>query len=168
MQAFSHRALLVLTVFALLLLTVQRLPAPIQETQESPTPTPERLTKPKKAKREAKSENSEKNAKTKTSPSVSPMQQAVAPLGKKFAGIWKGVLDGTSWTIVVDTDETHAGASGGPWGTEQGGIHVNQNTISWTYYFNSWSLTALAGGKTAQVTVHYIGGTSTGTFERAN
>jgi hypothetical protein len=151
-----------------LLVTSQRLPAPIQEVPEGPTPPPEQSAKPKPkrtANPKATSESSETSTKRQT-PSPSPKTQATSQ--RKFAGTWKGTLDGREWVIVVDANETQGSATGGPWGIERGAARINQNTISWSYVFNSWSLTVSPGKKMAQVVLHYIGGTSSGTFEKNN
>jgi len=149
-----------------LLITAHRLPAPIVE-EEKPTPAPERSAKPKPKRtfKKATSENSETSTKRQT---PSPTLKTQATSQRKFAGTWKGTLDGREWVIVVDANETQGSAAGGPWGTERGATRINQNTISWNYVFNSWSLTVSPGSKTAQVVLHYIGGTSSGTFEKTN
>jgi hypothetical protein len=149
-------------VTALLLITAHHLPAPIQE-ESTPTPAPERSAKPK-AKRATNSKTN--TAEPESSAKIRSRATPVPTPAKKFAGTWKGTLSGQQWTIVIEPNEAQAGASGGPWGTEPGTTRINQNTISWNYVFNSWSLTVVPGTKTAQVTVHYIGGTSSGIFER--
>src|SRR5438046_9561283 len=75
-----------LLVLAFLLATTSRLPAPIQEVPESPTPAPERSAKPK-PKRTVKpktSENPESSTKNKA-PSTTPLPQR-----NPFDGTWTG------------------------------------------------------------------------------
>ena len=155
-------------IIALLLATAHRLPAPISDVPESPAPAAEQLAKPKPkraVKPKAASESSETSTKRQMS---SPTPKTQATSQRKFAGTWKGTLDGREWVIVVDANETQGSATGGPWGIERGPTRINQNTISWSYVFNSWSLTVSPANRTAQVVVHYIGGTSSGTFEKIN
>ena len=155
-------------IIALLLATAHRLPAPISDVPESPAPAAEQSAKPKPkraVKPKAASESSETSTKRQTS---SPTPKTQATSQRKFAGTWKGTLDGREWVIVVDANETQGSATGGPWGIERGPTRSNQNTISWSYVFNSWSLTVSPANRTAQVVVHYIGGTSSGTFEKIN
>ena len=155
-------------IIAFLLASAHRLPAPISEVLESPTPASEQSAKPKPkrtVKPKATSESSETSTKRQTS-SPTPKTQAISQ--RKFAGTWKGTLDGREWVIVVDANETQGSATGGPWGIERGPTRINQNTILWSYVFNSWSLTVSPANRTAQVVVHYIGGTSSGTFEKIN
>jgi hypothetical protein len=147
-----------------------RLPAPIQEVPESPMPAPEQPAKPKpKQTVKPKASENSKSVKQGTRATVEPTKSPIsAQTQRKFSGTWKGILNGQQWMIVIDANETHAAASGGPWGVERGATRINQNAISWSYVFNSWSLTVSPGTKTAQVILHYIGGTSSGTFEKAN
>jgi hypothetical protein len=162
--------ILFLTV-ALLLVTAHRLPAPIQEVPESPTPAPTESAKPKPkrtTKPKVTTESSETVKQGTRGTAESTKGRISAQPQQRFSGTWKGILNGQQWMIVIDANETQAAASGGPWGVERGTTRINQNTISWKYVFNSWSLTVVPGTKTAQVTEQYIGGTSSGTFEKTN
>jgi outer membrane biosynthesis protein TonB len=86
-----------------LLITAHRLPAPIQEVKESPTPAPtvSPTAKPKpksKPKIEAKE------------PGISPARQQTTPKPSRFAGAWEGVMPTFPWgsipqTITVDSAE---------------------------------------------------------------
>jgi len=166
-MSILQRTFCFLLAVALLLIPAHRLPAPIQEIPESPTPAPEQSAtpKPKRTVKPKVTENSESSTKRET-PSPTPKTQAISQ--SKFAGTWKGTLDGREWLIVIDANETQGSATGGPWGIERGPTRISRNTISWRYVFNSWSLTVSPGTKTAQVVLHYIGGTSLGTFEKTN
>jgi len=91
-------------ITAFLLATAHRLPAPIQESQESPIPAPERSGKPK-AKRTAKSETDSSVPRA----SATPAQRA----GKRFAGTWSGTIQTfppgpTATALTVDSTETSA------------------------------------------------------------
>jgi hypothetical protein len=83
---------------ALLLLTTHRLPAPIQEVPESPTPAPAQSAKPKAkhvAKPEPKSEASES--------ATNPVRQRPRSKQSRFAGVWIGTI---SVGILGTTEET--------------------------------------------------------------
>ena len=151
-----------------MLFTAHRLPAPISEIA---TPTPEQSAKPKPKRTIKPKVASEKTESVKqaTRATVKPAKSQVsAQPQREFSGTWKGKIKEQVITIVIDANETQAAATGGPWGTEQGTTRINQDTISWTYVFNSWSLTVARGTKTAQVVEHGLGGTASGTFEKTN
>src|SRR5438046_10693239 len=83
-----------LLVLAFLLATTSRLPAPIQEVQESPTPAPEQSAKPKPkrtVKPKVTNENSESSTKRQT-PSPIPKNQAT-PNRNLLDGTWDGTLN---------------------------------------------------------------------------
>jgi hypothetical protein len=87
---------------ALLLITAHRLPAPISEVQESPTPAPERAAKPK-AKRAPESKTDHATT-SRAAPSPAQVRS------KKFAGTWSGIMQtfpaGNQTTqIVIDSTE---------------------------------------------------------------
>jgi hypothetical protein len=88
---------LVLTA-ALLLLTAHRLPAPIQEVPESPTPVPAKQesskVKPKRTKAKTPSESSDNTKKASTRASAPSAKSPEAAPHSRFAGIWKGTLSG--------------------------------------------------------------------------
>jgi hypothetical protein len=94
-------------VAALLLVTAHRLPAPISEIPESPTPAPEQSAKPKPKrtiKPKAESENSERSTKRQT-PSPTPSIQP------RFAGTWngtlnRGLLGNVNYTLIVNAAGT--------------------------------------------------------------
>ena len=93
-----------LLVAVLLLLTAHRLPAPIQEVQESPTPAPTAKSKSRPVpKRKSGSEASESAANSVRRPAF--LKQ------RRFPGTWSGTMPETSWgnlatELVVDQTET--------------------------------------------------------------
>lgn len=98
------RALALFLIAALLLITAHRLPAPIQEVPESPTPTPEQSAKPKpKRATRPKATQTERSSVAKPTPSPTP--------SKKFAGKWVGTMPEVPWgnvptELIVDPTET--------------------------------------------------------------
>jgi hypothetical protein len=161
---------LFLTV-ALLLMTGQRLPAPISEV-ETPRPAPEQSVKPKpkpSAKTKRKTEGDETSLKKPVAKIIEPARTKPSSARAQFAGTWKGKMsDGGQWTIVIDPTETKATAIGGMWGAEDGPAQTDQNTISWSHTINKWSLTLLPDGKTAKVVEHHFFGTNSGVLQRTN
>lgn len=152
-----------LLLVALLLAGAPRLPAPIQEIAESPTPAPTERAKPKKA----KTQPVETPPKAKATPRPSP-----TPARPKFAGTWKGILDGAangaSATIVVSPAEDSAVVRGLPvWGERRGRTTINGNSLTWTFLAETWNMTLAPDGKSAVVRGHHWpSGTSVGTMQR--
>jgi cytoskeletal protein RodZ len=94
----------VLLTIAFLFVTVHRLPAPIQEIPESPTPAPEQAAKPKpKGTTKPKSEASES--------ATNPARQQPTSKQSRFAGTWSGVMPEVPWgdvptELIVDQSES--------------------------------------------------------------
>src|SRR5436309_6023598 len=97
----------VLLTVVLLLMTAHRLPAPIQEVPESPTPgaTPapkeSAKTKPRPLTR----------PKTKSEPTNPPSRPSPPAKQGPYAGTWKGVITWGMWgdfehTILIDDQQT--------------------------------------------------------------
>lgn len=162
MPVFS-RIFRYLLLVALLLVGAHRLPAPIQEISESPTPAPTEQAKPKKA----KTQPVETQPKAKVTPKPSP-----TPARPKFAGTWKGTLDGAangaSATIVVSPGEDSAVVRGLPvWSERRGRTTINGNSLSWKFLAETWSMTLAPDGKSAVVRGHHWpSGTSVGTVQK--
>ena len=101
-----------LLVILLLLITVDRLPGPIQELPESPTPTPEQSAKPKPQRTpqpKATSESSESSRQRQTGSPQSKAQAIAQP--ERFAGSWNGTISrgiwgNVSYTLVVNATGT--------------------------------------------------------------
>lgn len=92
----SLPAFRLLFVAGLVLVTTHRLPAPIQEVPESPTPAPEQRTK--------KAESKPKAAKSDPTTKATPER-------KRFAGTWSGIMPEVPWgnvstELTVDQNET--------------------------------------------------------------
>jgi cytoskeletal protein RodZ len=102
------RTLTLLLIVALLLITAHRLPAPIQEVPESPTPAatpvPAESAKPKpKRISKPKSEASQQ--------ATSPARQKPSSKQSRFAGIWVGTMSTIPYgslpaVLTVDPTET--------------------------------------------------------------
>jgi hypothetical protein len=144
----THRQIFV--ALALVLMTAQRLPAPIQEIPESPTPTAEQ---PKRKKTESKPKVIE--AKAKPSPSIAPL-----PLGPaRFAGTWtgtinQGVLGDIAVSLTIDANGTSVKEVNRT-GTYNHAATIAANTMTWKAGWLSeitWTFAPSADGKTAAVT----------------
>jgi hypothetical protein len=98
-------------VIFLLAVTAHRLPAPIQEVPESPTPVPEQSAKPKpkpKPLPKPKSEASES--------ATNPVRQEPSTKPSRFAGTWVGTMPTIPWgnlesVLTVDSTETSMAVS---------------------------------------------------------
>jgi len=143
-----------LLVVALLLVTAQRLPAPIQEVSESPTPAPEQPAEPK-AKRTTRSKVNAAESESST-PSRSRATPVPTP-SKRFPGTWRGTLafgmfGDLHLTLVVNNEGNAVTESGGLVGTITFKATNDGNTVTWrSGSFDSihWTLTPNTDGKTA-------------------
>jgi len=166
-RSFStHRAFRAAISAAAFFVAIDRLPAPVQEIPESPTPTIAESTKTStKALRKSKAVESESKIKSTSKPAPT----VVRP---KFAGQWKGTLNGAAngavVTIIVSPAEDSATVQGLPvWGDRRGRATAHGNTLSWPFMAESWTMTVAPDGKTATVTGHHWPtGSSSGTLER--
>ena len=139
----------------LLLITPHRLPAPIQEIPESPTPAPEDEAKPKKAQSKPRAAESEQKTKSAPKPSGAAMPSGPA----RFAGTWtgtinQGILGNIEVSLVIDArgtsvkDITKMGSFTHP-------ATINGNTMTWRAGWLKeieWTFTPSGDGKTAAVT----------------
>lgn len=147
-------------VAALLLVTAHRLPAPISEIPESPTPAPEQSAKPKPkrtAKPKVASEHSENSTKRQT-PSTTPRNQPT-PTQLRFAGTWNGIMNcgiagNIEHTITIDLAQNSMAV----WQTNDPSVRVDGpaqssgDTITGNYGWNgTWSVTPYPDGQTATV-----------------
>jgi hypothetical protein len=154
------------TVAIMLLISAHRLPAPIQEVPESPTPAPEESakSKPKRTtKAKVTSESSEISTKRQTASSQTHSTQNPTP----FAGTWvakTGFPAGV--TLIVSPAQDSAVVKGLPiWGDRAGRPIANGNTLSWTFLAEKWTMVIAPDGKTAVVTDHgWPSGVASGTF----
>ena len=143
----------VLLTMALLLVTTHRLPAPIQEIPESPTPAPEQSAKPKKTRSKPKTVESE----LKTKPMPKPSAAVARP---QFAGTWRGTLPFGTFgdlhlTLVINKEGTLITESGGVVDGSHPGSHTG-DVVTWrSGMLDSikWMLTPNADGKTASLVV---------------
>jgi cytoskeletal protein RodZ len=161
-------------IFAVLLVTAHRLPAPISEIPESPTPAPEQSAKPK-SKRTIKPEATGKSSESSTKrQSTSSPQSQSTPNRTPFAGTWQGTLsdtggaNGVSATLIVNPTQDSAVVIGlAVWGDRRGRASAQGNTLSWTFLAEKWTMVIAPDGKTAVVTDHgWPAGVSSGTFKK--
>lgn len=151
---------------ALLLITAGRLPAPIQEVQESPTPAPKIKKEPRPS------------PKPKPSPNESSGDEArkQSPVkARRFAGKWVGVMREVPWgnvatELTIDANEStmHWTESGKEKGTAKATI-VNGDTIQANFAVGvaeTWSVTPLADGNTARVRLQAVMNDQSATFHR--
>jgi hypothetical protein len=148
-----------LVIATLLIATAQRLPAPIQEVPDTPSPRPK--AKPSV---QPKAEDAKKRNVVRPTPTPALL----------FAGTWLGIsgeLRGR--TVTVNPTETSVSIDGGPWGRESGSVEANGGgQLIWTTSPLSvrvkWTLSLAPGGKTAQLTNKHFLGSESGTFEKKN
>jgi len=141
-----------LLFIALFLVTTPRLPAPIQEIAETPTPRPKQIKPTPKGPKE-------------------PAAPKPAP-ALLFAGTWTGItgqLRGR--TVVINASETFVTIDGGPWGRESGAVEEKTGSdLTWTTkplgVAVKWKFSLLAKNKTAQIANKHFLGSETGTFEK--
>lgn len=149
------RTLALLLTVALLLITAHRLPAPISEIPESPTPAPEQSakSKPKRTiKSKATSESSESSTSHQT-PSPQPKSQAT-PTQPRFAGTWNGIMDCGIYgiidhTIAITQDSMTVWQTKNPSVRGSGAPQISGDTITIRYDTCYWTLTPNPDGKTA-------------------
>jgi len=156
-----------LIITAVVLITAHRLPAPISEIPESPTPAPEESAKSKpkrttKAKVTGESSESSTKRQTASSPQTHPTQNPTP-----FAGTWvakTGFPAGV--TLIVSPAQDSAVVKGLPfWGDRAGRPTADGNTLSWTFLAEKWNMVIAPDGKTAVVTDHgWPSGVASGTF----
>ncbi len=151
-----------------LLVTSQRLPAPIQEVPESPTPAPEESAKPK-PKRTIKPKVTNESSESSTKPQTAspPAQLQHHP---RFPGTWRGTLPfglagDLHLTLVVNNYGTSVTESGGLVGTITFKATNDGKTVSWrsgVLKEIAWALTPNPDGQTALLTAKslYIGSPS--------
>ena len=125
----------VLFITVVLLLLTHRLPAPITEIPESPTPAPKQSAKPK--------------PKRITKPKVTT----------KFAGTWTGTIRFgptlvVDYTLVINSAGSSVQEKSAQWGSHFYSATFDGKTVRWqTLGTNSrWALTPNSDGKTSLVT----------------
>jgi hypothetical protein len=166
--------LALLFTVALLLITAHRLPAPIQEVPESPTPAPAsqitatpiaKLKPNRAAKPNVINEGSQSSTKRKAASPPTQLEQQ-----PKFAGTWRGTLPfglagDLHLTLVVNNDGTSVTESGGLVGTVNFRATNDGKTVSWHSGILkeiAWALTPNPDGETALLAAKspYIGSPS--------
>lgn len=165
----------IVLVALLLVSSAHRLPAPISEAPENPTPAPAQENwKPKHSARPKR--KPEEPGSTKPPPTKMmerPQVQTVTP-AKRFAGTWTGkvtyhdmfVSGDRLQTFIVNETETSVQVN------PKGGVGtatVSGNSLTWATGLLGeavWILTPNADGRTARVTVKLPLGTASGTLTR--
>jgi hypothetical protein len=149
------RSLVLSLTLALLLMTADRLPAPIQEVQESPSPAPEQSAKPK-PKRITESKTNHASTSSHAASTSAPARS------KKFAGAWTGIMQtfpaGNQTTqIVINSAETIMTVS---WfgQTNSAKAQLNGDSLQATFpppplqpQSHNWSITPQPDGVSASV-----------------
>ncbi len=172
-QNFGKTAVrsLVLLIF-FLALSPQRLPAPISEIPESPTPAPEQSAKPKPKRAVKAKENSESSPRRQTPP---PKSQATAQR-ILFDGTWIGSFQvDDSRTLIIGAAGTVVTEKSVRWGTATWPAICDAASMRWkTAGDCSWTLIPNADGKTMLGTATCPGflgigaGTWSATFHRTS
>ncbi len=165
-----------LFVLGLVFVWVNRLPAPIIEEQQKPTPAPEQSEAPKpKTKHSTKARISdiESSAKSETRPAATPKPALEGPA--RFAGTWsgkvkQGVLGHIPSSVTVDPTATSVELSHNLGGTKRP-LTIDGNTISWKTGVVGevrWTLTPNSDGQTAEVTMKGVLMNDSTTFRRGS
>jgi hypothetical protein len=159
---FLRRTFCFLLVAALLLATAHRLPAPISEIPESPTPAPEQPAKPKPTVKPKANENSKSSTKRQT-PSPTPQSKAT-PQRNPFDGTWIGTLNNLPWlgntefTFLISASGTSITEKSKQMGTKPYQAACEGSTMRWTAEANcAWTFTPNPDGKTALATINCPG-----------
>lgn len=157
-----------LLMTALLLVTAHRLPAPIQEIPESPTPAPEEQAKPNRTR--SKSKVTESETKIKSATSTTSTLQGPA----RFAGTWtgtinQGALGDVAVSLVINAGGTSVQETNKT-GTFTHPATIGANMMTWKSGWLSdiaWTLSPNNDGKTATVTSKSgFGVNGSATFQR--
>jgi hypothetical protein len=159
----------------LLLITAHRLPAPISEILESPTPAPEQSAKPKPKrtiKPKVTSESSESSTKRKT---ALPAQSQPTPNRNPFDGTWRGFLHVADYTLIINVAGNTVTEKSAKWGTFTWPTTCDGKTIRWNDGGScAWTFTPNPDEKTALATANCPGlfgfgaGSWSSVFQRAS
>jgi hypothetical protein len=157
-----------LVVAGLLVVSAHRLPAPIQEIPESPTPAAEQSPKTKRASAKPKS------TPPATETTKSAIKQTMGAKTSRFAGTWVGTMPEVPWGNVATeliVDETGTTMqwqeSGKQKGTEK--ARLSGDTLQATFQVGVaaiWSLTPQPDGVTARVRLQAFMNDQTAVFHR--
>jgi hypothetical protein len=168
---FLRRTFCFSLVVALLLVTAHRLPAPISEIPENPTPAQEQSAKPKPKrtiKPKVTNENSEDSGKQQTRTTVSTTKRETTP-SNPFEGTWRGTLDNlpfagnVDFTLVITAAGTAVVEKSANWGTKNFQSNCDGSTMKWETG-SSWTLTPNPDKQTALVTCNSAGFFGIGAF----
>ena len=157
----------VVCILWILLATAYRLPAPIEEIPERPTPEPKikKGTKPRpKAKSTSTPNETTKGATKLQKPAIS----------SRFAGKWVGTMPEVPWGNVATEliiDQTAATMQWQESGNQKGTspAQINGDTIQANFQVGvpeTWSLTLLGDGTTARVRLQAFMNDQTAVFHR--
>jgi cytoskeletal protein RodZ len=156
-------------VAALLLVTAHRLPAPISEIPESPTPAPEQSAKPKPK----RTTNPKSQASESTTKSAKPQS---TPKQSRFAGTWTGTMPAfpTGPQATVLTIDPKEATMQQIWTGHPPSLvakaEINGNTIRATFQNGmvtfTYSLSPEPDGATAQVRLQAFMNDNTAVFHR--
>lgn len=141
--------------FVFAFVAIHRLPAPVDESPDNPTPAAIKRAEPKESKNKLKP--AEQKPKSKTAPR--PGSSAVPGQPPLFGGTWKGIINqGVAGTIPVTLTINPAGTSvlENSKGTTFSHVSMTSgNTMTWRAgWLNEiiWTLTPNGDGKSASVT----------------
>ena len=161
-----------LIVASVLFTSAHRLPAPVQELPENPSPTPgsepSQTTKPKKPSVKRKSTTVTREAKK-----SSPVQN----IGKSpFAGKWVGTMPEVPWGNVATELTVDATGTTMQWqesGKPKGIAKTEPSGGTLRAHFQvgvaeTWSLTPLGNGTTAKVRLQALMNDQTAVFHRVS
>jgi len=163
-------------VGALLLITAHRLPAPIQEVPQSPTPSPEQSAKPKPKRTitpKVPSKSSEELKRASIAASPIPRIQT-APSHTRFEGTWIGTanipgIGDVTFTFIINAEGTQEHENSSQFGLLARRARCDGKTMTWHHGSGTTTFTPNPDGKTALLVGSdpFVGHWS-GTFRRTS
>ena len=165
------RTLVPFLIVALFLISAHRLPAPIQEVPESPTPAP---TVAPTAKPKPKPSATPKPKAEASETATNPASQQPSSKQSRFAGTWVGTMPEVPWgnvatELVVDQTETTMEwqESGKQKGRAKARLSGNALQASFQVGVTAtWSITPQPDGATARVRLQAFMNDQTAVFHR--
>ena len=163
-----NRGIRLLFTLGLLLIGTLRLPAPIQEAPESPTPTPEQPAKPK-PKRPARSNVAGERAESSVPQQMRTPVPIATPNQNRFDGAWVGTLNNlpfagnVEFTLLVTDNGMSVTEKSTNFGTHTFQVNCDGSTMRWETG-SSWTLTPNPDGQTALITCNNAGFFGVGAF----
>ncbi len=170
MTRIFSRTLRILFAAGLLLITAQRLPAPISEVPETPTPTP---VLPTQSENKSNATITGATPQPAANPAPSTTPEVADPA--RFAGTWTGKIKfgrvgDVDFTLVINSEATSLEQGSKNFGRHMHATISSGHTLSWRAGEKNdlaWTLTPNPDGQTALTTLKLPSGAeSTAIFQR--